>query len=42
MIGIDYNKSKMTFSNTGDYEIIPAYYYGDAVTENGVSTDIKG
>lgn len=42
MIGIDYNKSKMTFSNTGDYEIIPAYYYGDATTENGVSTDIKG
>jgi hypothetical protein len=41
MLAVDMDESITTFSNKGDYKVIPAYYYGNINEPKSVLTDYK-
>ena len=41
MLAVDMDESTTTFSNKGDYKVIPAYYYGNISEPKAVLTDYK-
>jgi hypothetical protein len=41
MLAVDMDESTTTFSNKGDYKVIPAYYYGNISEPKSVLTDYK-